>query len=159
ATLRKVMSQPMQPDTTPEDLHLGGSGMLISTANSNETFTAQDAEHGTKGSRSNPPKLAHVKKKIQAAFPGAKRDIAKTHASYPKVNCVIDADATQRLRAKRTENLWATANYEAGDVVTHRGQTIDKKTMAALAQLKEKAVTDQLQELKVKQQAAVGQIQ
>jgi hypothetical protein len=50
-------------------------------------------------------------------------------------------------------------NYDAGQIVAHRGEIIDKKMMAAIDQLKQKAVVSQLEELQVKQQAAVGQLQ
>jgi membrane-associated HD superfamily phosphohydrolase len=159
-TLRETMSAAIRPEPLPEDIKLGYTVRLVSLGDTNTTLTAQAAEReGKSFSRTNFVTLAEVKKGFQSIFPSDERNVAKYLATLLKPNCVVDEGITRELRAKRTDGIWSLYNYEAGQIIAHRGQIIDEKMMAAIDQLKQKAVVGQLQELQVKQQAAVGQLQ
>jgi membrane-associated HD superfamily phosphohydrolase len=160
ATLRQALSSPIRPEPLPDGIKLGYTVRLVPLGDTNVTLTAASAEKQSKSfSRSNFVALADVKKDFQALFPKEERDVAKYLATLLKPNCVVEEGITRQLRAKRTDGLWSVYNFEAGEVIAHRGQVIDTKMKAALDQLKEKAVVDQLQALQVRQQAAVGQLQ
>jgi hypothetical protein len=55
--------------------------------------------------------------------------------------------------------VWSVCNFEPGQIIVHRGRVIDRKIKTAIDLLKEKKMVGQLQELQVKQQAAVSQLQ
>jgi hypothetical protein len=92
-------------------------------------------------------------------FPREERDVAKFLSNLIEPNGVIDEAMTQKLRDKRTADVWIVCNFEPGQIVAHRGDVIDRKVKTALDQLKDKAVVGKLQELQAKQQAAVGELQ
>jgi len=160
-SLREAVAAPIRPEPIPtDDLKMGYTVKLVPLGNPNEVLTAPLAERlGKSFSRSNFVTLADVRKNFQNLFPREEREEAKYLATFLKPNCAVDEAITRQLRAKRTEGIWSVYNYEAGQIVAHRGQIIDGKVKAALDQIKEKAVVGQLQELQVKQQATVGQLQ
>jgi membrane-associated HD superfamily phosphohydrolase len=159
-TLRQTMSAAIRPEPLPEGIKLGYTVRLVPLGDRNATLTAQAAQReGKSFARTNFVTLAAVKKDFQSFFPKDERDVAKYLATLLKPNCVVDEGITRQLRAQRTEGIWSVYNYDAGQIVAHRGEIIDKKMMAAIDQLKQKAVVSQLEELQVKQQAAVGQLQ
>lgn len=159
STLRQVMESPIRPEPLPEGVKIGYSVRLTRVGDFNEKVTEQAAEHGKSFSRSNFVTLAEAKKSLQSLFPAEERAVARYLSTLLKPNCMVDAEITRSLRAKRTDGIWSVINYEPGQVIVRRGQLIDAKAKAALDQLKEKAVVGQLQELQAKQQAAVGQLQ
>jgi membrane-associated HD superfamily phosphohydrolase len=159
ATLRQMMSAAIRPEPLPEGIKLGLNVRLIPLGNTNETVSEKEGRQGSHNfPRTNFVTLASVKKNLQSLFPPDEREVAKYLDTLLKPNCVVDAGVTRTLRAQRTDSIWAVDNYDAGQIIAHRGQVIDKKIKAALDQLKEKAVIGQLQDLQVKQQAAVGEL-
>ena len=160
STLRQMMSSPIRPEPLPENFKLNANNRLIPVGRTNEIVTEEDARQTSRNfARTNFLTLAVVKKNLQGIFDVDEREVGKYLATLVKPNCVVDEELTQRLRDKRTEGMWSVIDFQPGEVVAHRGQVVDKKTKAAIDQLKEKAVVGQLQELQVKQQAAVSQLQ
>ena len=103
--------------------------------------------------------LAIVRRNFINLFPREDRDVAKFLSNLLEPNCAIDEAMTQKLRDKRTADVWVVCNFEPGQIVAHRGEVIDRKIKTAIDQLKDKAVVGKLQELQAKQQTAVGQLQ
>jgi hypothetical protein len=79
--------------------------------------------------------LPRAKTELQNLFPPEERTVGRYVASFVKPNCLMEADLTRELRARRTEGISITDRYEAGQVIARRGQVIDRKIKAALDQL------------------------
>jgi len=158
--LRQAMSVPIRPEPLAEEFKLTANLRLIPLARSNEIITAEEAGQTMYNyARSNYLTLAQVRKNFQALFPVEEREVAKYLSTLLVPNCTVEEGITRQFRARRTDGLWSVCDYQAGQVVARRGEIVTRKTKAALDQMKEKAVIVQLQDLQVKQQAAVGQLQ
>jgi len=57
-------------------------------------------------------------------------------AGLLKENCFFDAVDTQKWRARQTASIWAADHYSAGQRIVRRGEIIDSKKLAAIAQLR-----------------------
>ena len=100
-------------------------------------MTEEDARQTSRNfARTNFVTLAVVKKNLQGFFGFDEREVGKYLTTLVKPNCVVDEDLTQRIRDKRTDGMWSVIDFEPGQVVAHRGQVVDKKTKAAIDQLK-----------------------
>jgi membrane-associated HD superfamily phosphohydrolase len=160
ATLRQAMTPIIRPEPLPDGIKLNTTVRLVALGDPNVKLTSESATRLGKGfPKTNLVSFAQVKKDFQSIFDVDERDVGRYLATLLKPNCVVDADLTREMQAKRVEGEWAVVNYETGEIIAHRGQVIDRKIKAALDQLKDKVVVGQLQELQVKQQAAVGQLQ
>jgi hypothetical protein len=160
STLRSAMSSVIRPEPLPANFKLGNNVRLFPLGNINESVSPQEAALTTHNfPKTNMVTIAQVRKDFQALFAPDEKTIAKYLATLLTANCVVDEHITTELRSRRTDGLWAVADYAPGEIVARRGQVIDRKLKTAIDQLKDKAVVSQLQALQVKQQAAVGQLQ
>ncbi|HXT12239.1 MAG TPA: hypothetical protein VN873_11810 [Candidatus Angelobacter sp.] len=160
AKLKQAMSAVIHPETIPANFRFGATVRVIPVGSLNEAISEQEAGLTSWDfSRTNFASLSNARKQLVALFPGDEHVVGKYLSTLLQPNTAIDEDVTSRLRAKRTDGIWAVANYAPGEIVAHRGQVIDRKIKTALDLLKEKAVVGQLQDLQVKQQAAVGELQ
>ena len=158
--LRKAMSQPIRPELVPDEFKLTGTVRLIPLDSPNEIVTVQDAGQTSHNyARSNYVTIAQVRRDFQTVFPVEEREVGRFLSTLLTPNCAVDEVITRQLRAGRTDGLWSVCDYEPGQIILRRGDVITRKTKTALDQLKEKAVIGQLQDLQVKQQVAVGELQ
>ena len=159
-TLKQAMSPVIHPEPIPDKFRFGATVRLIPLASATDTVTEAEASKTSHNfSRTNFMSLAIVRRNFINLFPREERDVAKFLSNLIEPNCAIDEAMTQKLRDKRTADVWVVCNFEPGQIVAHRGQVIDRKLKTALDQLKDKAVVGKLQELQAKQQAAVGELQ
>jgi len=160
ATLKEAMSPVIHPEPIPQNFRFGATVRLIPLASTNETISEAEASKTSHNfSRTNFMSLAIVRRNFINLFPREERDVAKFLSNLIEPNCAIDEAMTQKLRDKRTADVWVVCNFEPGEIVAHRGDLIDRKVKTAIDQLKDKAVVGKLQELQAKQQAAVGELQ
>ncbi len=153
ARLRETMRTYIRSEVSPQDIWVGSTLRLVSLAD-NETTTARLAEErGSNVSKTNFISLQRSKTDFQNSFPPEDRAAGKYLASFIRPNCLMEADLTRELRARRTDGMVAADHYEAGQVVARRGQVIDGKILAALNQLREKTAVSRLQQLAVTDQA------
>ena len=148
ASLRELMAHPIRPDALPPDIkQLSFNVRLVSLPDRNAPLNLETAlARGVNLRRTNIIALKRAKNELQEAFPAVERPMARFLASFLTTNCVIDPELTAQVRAKRTEALWATDHYEAGQLIAKRGQVIDKKLKAALDQLREKTALGSLEQ-------------
>ena len=64
--------------------------------------------------------------------------LARALAGWLKPNCLPDAPFTELTRGTAVRQLILADHYDAGDAIIRRGETMDAKTLAALAALNEK---------------------
>ena len=158
--LRQAMAPVIHPEVIPENFRFGATVRVIPVANKNEPISEQEAVKTNHNfSRTNFASLVIVRRNFINRFSGEDRDVAKFLVNLLEPNSAIDEAITQKLRDERVADVWVVCNFEPGQVVARRGQVIDRKTMTAIEQLKDKAVVGKLQELQAKQQAAVGELQ
>jgi 7TM-HD extracellular protein len=155
--MRAVMGRRiLSPEALPSDIKIGGNLRLISVADTNELITAQLAEQRSVSvSEANLVPLQRAKAELQGSFPSAQQSLGRFVASFVQPNCSVDVELTRELRAKRIEPLWVADHYDAGQTIVKRGQIIDQRIQAALAQLKEKMALGQLQQ----QRTTIGQLE
>jgi membrane-associated HD superfamily phosphohydrolase len=160
ATLKQAMSPVIHPEPIPDKFRFGATVRLIPLAGTNDTISELEASKTSHNfSRTNFMSLAIVRRNFIALFPREERDVAKFLSNLLEPNTAVDEAITQKLRDRRTADVWVVCNFEPGQIVAHRGDVIDRKIKTALDQLKDKSVVGKLQELQAKQQTAVGQLQ
>jgi len=159
ATLRQAMSLVIHPEPIPQNFRFSATVRLIPLATTNAIISEEEATKTSHNfSRTNFASLAVVRRNFINQFPRDERDVGRFLATLLQPNSAVDEAMTQKLRDKRTADVWVVYNFEPGQIVAHRGQVIDGKIKAAIDQLKEKSVVGKLQEIQAKQQAAVGEL-
>ena len=98
--------------------------------------------------------LSAARSQLLKSFPEEEQVRAKFVAKFLTTNSQPDVELTQMLRARRTEGLCATDNYEAAEVIVRKGQVIDRKTLAALNAMREKSLIGTLQNQLVQEKSA-----
>jgi hypothetical protein len=143
----------IRSDVSPPDVWVGSTLRLVSLADNESTTARLVEERGNNVNKTNFVSLQRAKTDFQSRFPAEEQAVGKYVATFVKPNCLMEPELTREMRAKRTEGMVAADHYEPGQVIAHRGQVVDKKTVAALAQLKEKTAVGRLQTLAVSDQA------
>ena len=158
ARLREAMTHPVRADRSPNGFAIGNGVRLVTVTNLDEALTLEVAERrGTSVSRPNIVTLSRARANFLESVPSEEQALASLAASLLKPNCVIDSELTRQSRVKRTEQIFAADRYSGGQIICRRGQVIDRKIMAALTQLEEKAVVAQLQQRTSEQTPRTGQ--
>jgi hypothetical protein len=134
--LRETMRHYVRSDTSPDDIWVGSTLRLVSLADNENTTARLVDERGMNLSKTNFVSLQRTKTELQDAFPAEQRALGKYVVSFIKPNCLMEADLTREMRSRRTVGIMAADHYEAGQLIAKRGQVIDKKTKAALDQIK-----------------------
>jgi CRP-like cAMP-binding protein len=88
--------------------------------------------------------LTRARAALLREFSDGEQPSARALAALLKPDCVFDENLTQQARARQVAGLAVTEHYDAGQVIVHRGETIDAKILAALGQLRDKTLPDQL---------------
>jgi hypothetical protein len=146
--LRRAMQLRVRADAWPEGIKIGAVVRLVPIVDADETLTASvAAQRGSNAPKNKLIPLTTAKINLQNYFPPEEQPASHYVASFLKVNCVVDEDVTRELQTQRTENILVADHYATGEILAKRGQAIDKKSKAALEQLKEKAALGGLQQL------------
>ena len=102
--------------------------------------------------------VARAQQVIQNSFPAGQQQLGEFVASFVHPNAFYDAASTEVVRAKRTVSLAVNDTFEAAQVIVHKGQTIDRRALSALAVLREKSLIGTLQNKLAQEQTVAGQI-
>lgn len=136
ARLRNAMDRPVRPDALPPEIKLGNMVRLVTVTKANNPESTPVAQlRGRMVARTNILTLAKAKTDLQNSFPASERAVGRYLATLLKPNCEVDVALTERLRAERVDSVWVGERYEAGDIIAARGQIVDRRIQAALAQL------------------------
>jgi hypothetical protein len=142
--LHEAMSYYIIPDAAPPDLALREEVRILPSPTSDFPPNLETAlRAGRLIRRSNLFTLTSARKELMAGFQPEERRWSEYLATFVKANCVLEAALTRQLRAERTGAVWVADCYEAGQRIAGRGQVIDAKTMAAIAQLDQKLALNQ----------------
>jgi hypothetical protein len=95
---------------------------------------------------------------VETSFPAGQEGLGKFAASFVRPNAFPDAELTDLLRISRMQSLAVNDTYEAAQIIVRKGQTIDRKALSALAEMREKSLIGALQTKLEQQESVAGQI-
>jgi hypothetical protein len=134
--LLELMRQPVRPDKLPDGVGLGDTVRLVSVHSSRDVLSPDKVEQqGALVSPSSLTTLTHLRSLFRRDFPPEDQLIARALANYLHPNCELDTNLTREIRARATSRIIVADHYDAGQIIVRRGQKIDAKALAALAQL------------------------
>ena len=157
ARLGEAMAHPIRAESDPAGFRLGSQLRLLVVTSLDDAPTLELA-----GRRSvtvpltNVFTLSRARAELERSVPAEAQALAPFAASLLKPNCVLDTGLTRQSQTQRTETIYAADRYDAGQVICRRGQVIDPKIMAALAQLRAQPVVSQLPQPVRKPQSLAG---
>lgn len=159
ARVREIMERPIRPVAWPDNLKLSYTVRMVTMTNSDEVLTLEISdERGVHRPRTELIALSDARAVFEEMFPADERALAKFAAIWLRPNCYADVEVTRQDRARRTESLKITDNYEAGQLIARAGQIVDVKLLAALQELHERTAASRLQNQIVREQAQGAQI-
>lgn len=154
ARVREVMERPIRPVAWPDNLKLSHTVRMVTMTNSAEALTLEISdERGVHRPRADLIALSDVRASFEELFPDEEQALARFVAIWLRPNCYADVEATRQDRARRTESLKITDNYEAGQMIASAGQVVDGKLLAALQELHERTAASRLQHQIAREQA------
>ncbi|HEY1718369.1 MAG TPA: hypothetical protein VGH42_08775 [Verrucomicrobiae bacterium] len=143
--LREAMNRPIRADELPDGFSPGETLRLVSVSGPQETLTLNEAERGgTIVTAANVIALTRARAVLLQEFSDGEQPSARALAALLKPDCVFDENLTQQARARQVAGLAVAGHYDAGQVIVHRGDVVDSKILAALGQLRDKTLPDQL---------------
>ncbi|MEO6033840.1 MAG: hypothetical protein ABIQ35_01165 [Verrucomicrobiota bacterium] len=90
--------------------------------------------------RTNIVAISKVREALRAQLPREQFATAQFLAGFVEVNCVFDADLTQRLREQRAARIEVIDTFGKGQLIVQRGEKVDGKIKDALDELNIKKI-------------------
>ncbi|HUR44352.1 MAG TPA: LamG-like jellyroll fold domain-containing protein [Candidatus Saccharimonadales bacterium] len=143
--LAAVATRYIRPEGLRGDALAGPATVrFYSLTPSNTTPSLELVENqGLSCSRASFLSLAQARADLIARFPAKDQPLANYLAGFLKENCVFDQALTQESRARHAGSLFATDQFQPGQLIVKKGQVIDAKIKAVLDELKaQKAASD-----------------
>jgi hypothetical protein len=138
ATLEWAAHRPVRPDALPEGMVLGETVRLVPVTEMNQKLSFESLQEGQLISTTNLATLASAQTLFRRDFPAPQQLFARALAAFIQPNCFPDEPFTQLTRGAAIYRLVVSDHYDAGEVIVHRGEAVDAKSLAALAALKER---------------------
>ena len=155
--LREVMTRPVIAARI-EGFSTRNSMWLVPVDAFTNAPTPKDAElHGRVVRGDQMLTMSQARSQVQSNLPPELKLAGRYLASFVRSNALADTELTQLMRAQRTESLAVMDNYDTGQAIVRRGQTLDRKALAALTTLREKTAISTLQQKLATQQTTVAQ--
>ncbi|MBL9189641.1 MAG: hypothetical protein JNK23_19325 [Opitutaceae bacterium] len=144
--VREVMVQPIVATKDTNVFPSGQSVRLLPLKGFAEAPAARELESGgTLMPSSRVLSVWRARRVAETSFPVGQEAIGKYAATFVRPNAVADPELTEVARAQRMDGVTVNDTYETGQVVVRKGQTIDRKALAALAAVREKSLIGTLQ--------------
>ena len=156
--LRDAMSRYIVTNPLPVAANDGGSSVRIVALNAGKAAPPLEAieTQSVLVPRTNLYDLVRARNSLQKRFSTNEQVLASYLGTFLTENCSFDPVLTRRVHERQVESMFATDQYEPGQVVVKKGQFFDAKSRAALAELKMQVA---LEEDKVRAAAAESQRQ
>lgn len=157
--LREVMGQPIMNSRTDSTFPATQSVRLMAVKNLNAPPTALEIEDP--GQVISPGKIISLwraKRLVETHFPPGQESWGRFAAGFVRPNAMPDLPLTEILRARRMEGVTVNDTYEPAQAIVRKGQIIDRKTLSALAVMREKSLIGALQTKLEQEQVVAGQI-
>jgi 7TM-HD extracellular len=131
--LLAAMNHPVQPDKVPAHFVYRKKIRVMPVTNVNEQFTFSDAwHHGHIISEDNLPTISSVRTKFRHQFSEADQPLASALTQFLEPDCFPDTAMTKDARDYSERQVVVSDHFDAGQVIVHRGDTIDAQALAAL---------------------------
>jgi membrane-associated HD superfamily phosphohydrolase len=158
--LRAAMAQPILASSqTDASLPPDQPVRLTPVKSLSETVLAEPLE--ASGQPIAPDQLLSVlqaRQQVRSHFTGGREALGNFVADFVRANARFDSALTDVVRSKRVAGLAVNDTFEAAQVIVHKGQTIDRKAMSAIAVLREKSLIGTLQTKLDQEQSVAGLI-
>ena len=160
AALREAMAQPILAATAADSsLPPNQLVKLVPVKEFSDAVSSETLEGA--GPTLAPWKLisvARAQQLVEAHFSAGEEVLGAFAATFVRANASYDPSLTEVIRAKRTTSLAVNDQFEAAQVIIHRGQTVDRRALSALAVLREKSMIGTLQSKLEQEKSVAGQI-
>lgn len=131
--LLAAMNHSVQPDNVPAHFVFKKKIRVMPVTNVNEQFTFQQAwRRGHIISEDNLPTISSVRAKFRHQFSDADQLLATTLTQFLQPDCFPDPEMTKDARDYSERKVVVSDHFDAGQVIVHRGDTIDAQALAAL---------------------------
>jgi len=159
ARIREAMEQPIRYDNLTNAPKIGSRVTLVPVRSAGEKITLDDLEsRGRAIPKTNLLTMSRARLALREKFTAEEEDAAKFATRCLIENTFVETELTLAARARHTDPLFIADNYQAGQVIAHKDQLVDRKIMAALSQLQEKTVAGRLQQQVAHEQVQIAQI-
>ena len=142
--LREVMTQPIIDDGG-ELLSVDEPIRLIKVKTMSVIPSLPDLEiAGMATTAANLNNLESARSVVKSFFPADQGEMAQFAARFLRANTFPAPGLTELLRSKLRDDVVVYDTYTTGQVIVKKGQTMDRKALAALASVREKKLIDVL---------------
>ena len=135
--LLQTMDRPVRPDGELT-LVLGDTLRLAPADRQGDKLSLDDAARGEIATTSSLMTLSQARAELRSRFSADDQPFARALAALLRPNCAPDEKLTEMARARAIAGLVVDNHYDAGQIIVHRGGTIDSRTKAALDEMSEK---------------------
>jgi hypothetical protein len=135
ATLSWVEQRPVRPDALPAGMVIGETIRLVPVVDINEKFSLETVQQGPLAPATNLLTLSEAQTLFRGDFTAGQQLFGRALAAFLEPNCFPDAPFTQLTRGTAVYKVVVSDHFDAGEVIVHRGDTIDAKMKAALEAL------------------------
>jgi phosphatidylethanolamine-binding protein (PEBP) family uncharacterized protein len=138
ATLMWVAGRAIRPDALPADMTLAEAIRLVPVTNLNQSLTFEGVQAGSLTPANAVLTLSSAQNLFRREFPPEQQVFARALAAFIKPNCFPDAPFTKLTRGTAVYQMVVADHFDAGDVIVHKGETIDAKARAIITAVIEK---------------------
>jgi 7TM-HD extracellular len=143
--VREVMAQPIVYDQAEEPLSVDQPIRIFRVKSLLEAPGFPELKTGGQATlAAHLSGLESARSAAESYFPPEQQDMAWYAAGFLRANTFPAPGLTELLRAQSRDEAIGYETYAAGQIILRKGQTIDPKTLAALAALRDKQHIDAL---------------
>lgn len=144
--VREVMTQPIVATKDANVFPSGQSVRLLPLKGFKDAPSPRELESGgTLIPASRILSVFRARRVAETSFPAGQDALGKYAATFVRPNASADPELTEVARAQRMDGVTVNDTYETGQAVVRKGQTIDRKALAAIAAVREKSLVGTLQ--------------
>jgi hypothetical protein len=144
--MRDVMAQPIVTTKNDAVLPPNTSVRLLPVKSFTEAPTSRELESG--GALVPVGRILSLwraRRVVETGFPVGQEALGRYAMAFVRANASPDPALTEVARAQRMDGVTVNDTFETGQAVVKKGQTIDRKALAALAAVREKSLIGTLQ--------------
>lgn len=155
--LREIMASPIVAERDERALPADQPVRLIQVQRATDFPSLQELESfGETMPASKLLLLSQARRLVETSFPPGQEEMGRFAAGFVRNNTFPAPGLTEILRVRRIDGITVSDTYEAAQTVVRKGQTIDRRALAALTMLREKNLVGSLQAKLDQEQAIAG---
>jgi len=135
ATLQWAANRPVRPNVLPQGMVIGETIRLVPVIDLNQKLSFETVQQGQLVAAAGVMTVSNAQALFRREFPAGQQLFARALAAFLSPNCFPDELFTQLTRGSAVYKVVVSDHFDAGDIIVHRGDTIDAKTLAALQAL------------------------